>query len=248
MTFKEYSLQDGNTLEATQTMLESRACLDFPLNDQEILLRQLHKTAGDYVADYEKTSHPVRSPACLEPASPTARRRPVTDGANPDGRPSRPPSPTSSRSPSWSLETEAERYAKRLSSTMDELQSFYDAAFPRLEDALDYLDGFDLTRSPRRESDCSGSPTRWSTPPSRSRCGANRGCRTAVRPAWRWSSNRLSERSGPRVPAPPDTRLGRRRRAADRRAPPVPTARRPTLEAREDRLWGLIRLGYASRR
>ena len=33
----------------------------------------------------------------------------------------------------WSLETEAERYAKRLSSTMDELQAFYDAAFPRLE-------------------------------------------------------------------------------------------------------------------
>ena len=36
----------------------------------------------------------------------------------------------------WSLESEAERYAKRLSSTLDELQAFYDAAFPRLEDAL----------------------------------------------------------------------------------------------------------------
>ena len=35
----------------------------------------------------------------------------------------------------WALETEAERYAKRLASTMDELQAFYDAAFPRLEDA-----------------------------------------------------------------------------------------------------------------
>jgi hypothetical protein len=40
----------------------------------------------------------------------------------------------------WSLETEAERYAKRLGSTMDELQAFYDAAFPRLEDAMRYLD------------------------------------------------------------------------------------------------------------
>ena len=33
----------------------------------------------------------------------------------------------------WCLTTEAERYAKRLASSMDELQSFYDAAFPRLE-------------------------------------------------------------------------------------------------------------------
>ena len=45
----------------------------------------------------------------------------------------------------WSLETEAERYAKRLSSSMDELQQFYDAAFPRLDDALRYLDAFELS-------------------------------------------------------------------------------------------------------
>jgi phenylpropionate dioxygenase-like ring-hydroxylating dioxygenase large terminal subunit len=49
VTFKEYALQDGNTLEATQRMIESRAVTSFPLNDQEILLRQLHKTARDYV-------------------------------------------------------------------------------------------------------------------------------------------------------------------------------------------------------
>jgi phenylpropionate dioxygenase-like ring-hydroxylating dioxygenase large terminal subunit len=61
VTFKEYSLQDGNTLEATQTMLESRAVSHFPLNDQEILLRQLHKTAGDYVDEYDqKRATPVR--------------------------------------------------------------------------------------------------------------------------------------------------------------------------------------------
>ena len=48
----------------------------------------------------------------------------------------------------WALATEAERYAKRLSSTMDELQAFYDAAFPRLEEALAYLDGFELTALP----------------------------------------------------------------------------------------------------
>jgi hypothetical protein len=44
----------------------------------------------------------------------------------------------------WSLETEAQRYAKRLSSSMDELQAFYDAAFPRLEAILALLDQFEL--------------------------------------------------------------------------------------------------------
>ena len=48
----------------------------------------------------------------------------------------------------WSLESEAERYAKRLSSTMDELQAFYDSAFPRFEDAMAYLDQFDLKALP----------------------------------------------------------------------------------------------------
>lgn len=48
----------------------------------------------------------------------------------------------------WSLETEAERYAKRLSSSMDEIQSFYDAAFPRLEDAMAYLDRLELASLP----------------------------------------------------------------------------------------------------
>jgi hypothetical protein len=48
----------------------------------------------------------------------------------------------------WSLATEAERYAKRLSSTMEELQAFYDAAFPRLEETLAYFDQFDFTALP----------------------------------------------------------------------------------------------------
>ena len=53
VTFKEFGLQDCNTLEATQMMLESRAVTHFPLGDQEILIRHLHKTAGEYVAAYE---------------------------------------------------------------------------------------------------------------------------------------------------------------------------------------------------
>jgi phenylpropionate dioxygenase-like ring-hydroxylating dioxygenase large terminal subunit len=52
VTFKEYGLQDGNTLEATQTMLETRVVEDFPLNDQEVLLRHLHVTAQDYVNEH----------------------------------------------------------------------------------------------------------------------------------------------------------------------------------------------------
>jgi hypothetical protein len=39
----------------------------------------------------------------------------------------------------WALPTEKERYAKRMASSMDELQAFYDAAFPRLEASTDYL-------------------------------------------------------------------------------------------------------------
>jgi hypothetical protein len=52
VTFKEYGLQDSNTLEATQMMIESGAVTEFPLNDQEIALRHLHKTCREYVADY----------------------------------------------------------------------------------------------------------------------------------------------------------------------------------------------------
>ena len=48
----------------------------------------------------------------------------------------------------WCLPSEAERYAKRLSSSMDDMQAFYDAAFPRLEAAMAHLDGFELDDLP----------------------------------------------------------------------------------------------------
>lgn len=41
----------------------------------------------------------------------------------------------------WALPSEADRYAKRLASSMDELQAFYDAAFPHLESGAEYLQG-----------------------------------------------------------------------------------------------------------
>ena len=48
----------------------------------------------------------------------------------------------------WCLATERERYAKRLASSMDELQAFYDAAFPRLEEAMAHLDALPLDDLP----------------------------------------------------------------------------------------------------
>jgi phenylpropionate dioxygenase-like ring-hydroxylating dioxygenase large terminal subunit len=54
VSFKEYGLQDGNTLEATQTMLETRTVNDFPLCDQEVLLRHLHGSAARYVSEYDE--------------------------------------------------------------------------------------------------------------------------------------------------------------------------------------------------
>ena len=44
----------------------------------------------------------------------------------------------------WGLPTERDRYAKRLASTMDELQAFYDAAFARMDAAAEYLKGVAL--------------------------------------------------------------------------------------------------------
>ncbi len=58
-------------------------------------------------------------------------------------------SPSSSRSPRrGALPTEAERYAQRLASTMDDLQTFYDAFFPRAEAAIAYCDKFPLDELP----------------------------------------------------------------------------------------------------
>ena len=48
----------------------------------------------------------------------------------------------------WCLDSEPERYAKRLASTMDEIQAFYDAIFPRAEEAIVYLEKFPLDNLP----------------------------------------------------------------------------------------------------
>ncbi|WP_018500739.1 hypothetical protein [Parafrankia discariae] len=48
----------------------------------------------------------------------------------------------------WDLATEPERYARRLASTMDEMQAFYDVAFPLLENAIAYCDKFPIDDLP----------------------------------------------------------------------------------------------------
>jgi hypothetical protein len=44
----------------------------------------------------------------------------------------------------WILPSEGDRFAKRIASSMDELQAFYDAAFPLLESSTEYLQNVSL--------------------------------------------------------------------------------------------------------
>jgi phenylpropionate dioxygenase-like ring-hydroxylating dioxygenase large terminal subunit len=60
VTFKEFALQDANTLEATQMGIESGYVETFLLNDQEVLCRHLHQEVADWVADHEATAVEVR--------------------------------------------------------------------------------------------------------------------------------------------------------------------------------------------
>ena len=48
----------------------------------------------------------------------------------------------------WCLPTETQRWDQRIASTMADLRSFYDAFFPRLEEAIDYCDKFSLDELP----------------------------------------------------------------------------------------------------
>ncbi len=49
---------------------------------------------------------------------------------------------------SWSLERERHRTEKREDSTFEEVQEFYDAIFPRLEEIVTYLDRFPIDDMP----------------------------------------------------------------------------------------------------
>jgi len=48
----------------------------------------------------------------------------------------------------WCLASERERYAARLTSSMSEMQAFYDAFFPRLDEAIKHCERFPLDDLP----------------------------------------------------------------------------------------------------
>jgi hypothetical protein len=108
----------------------------------------------------------------------------------------------------WILPTERERYAKRLASTMDEIQAFYEAAFPLLDGANKYLERFGIDDLPDAERNLlllmmslvlvSFPVEVWSQPRAP----------TAAPPTWTWSSRPGSSQAG---------RGGRRGRRATRR-------------------------------
>ena len=84
----------------------------------------------------------------------------------------------------WCLPTEEERYAKRLDSTMAEMQELYDAGMARLEDIMVYVDArFPLEEMPDDAKALVHLVTvdRHGELP-RSRCGSSRACSTAARP------------------------------------------------------------------
>ena len=48
----------------------------------------------------------------------------------------------------WCLDSEPQRYQKRMNSSMAQMQAFYDAITPRAEDAIAYCDKFPLDDLP----------------------------------------------------------------------------------------------------
>ena len=45
----------------------------------------------------------------------------------------------------WAIEDGHQRYVKRVNSSMEEIQSFYDQVFPYAEEAVTYVDKFDYS-------------------------------------------------------------------------------------------------------
>ena len=84
----------------------------------------------------------------------------------------------------WCLATERERYATRLASTMDEMQALYDAAMPRADAAMTYLDQFPLDDMPEDRVNLLHllySMIMVSFPVE---CWGSRGCPTPAPPTW----------------------------------------------------------------
>ena len=129
MSFKEFSLQDANTLEATQTMLESRVVDRFPLSDQEVLLPAPPQETADWVDDYQKNEvEAVTVVTALLPKE-FADLEPFADD--------------------WCLADRARALGEaRTPARWHDMQAFYDAITPRAEDAITYLDQYPLDDLP----------------------------------------------------------------------------------------------------
>lgn len=59
VVLKEFALQDAGMLGGTQAALEYGIVDDFPLCDQEILVRHLHKVVVDWVAEFRRDHTPA---------------------------------------------------------------------------------------------------------------------------------------------------------------------------------------------
>ena len=59
VVLKEFALQDAGMLGGTQAALEYGVIDEFPLNDQEILVRHLHKVVVDWVDAYRREKSPL---------------------------------------------------------------------------------------------------------------------------------------------------------------------------------------------
>lgn len=59
VVLKEFALQDAGMLGGTQAALEYDVIDDYPLNDQEILVRHLHKMSVDWVEEYQRERTPA---------------------------------------------------------------------------------------------------------------------------------------------------------------------------------------------
>ena len=126
MTFKEYAFQDANTLEATQTQIGTRVVTEFPLCDQEILLRHLHKTARRLRERYKATLANGNGP----PTASHGRRR---EGARECLSCPR-NSPTWSGSPIGACRPRTSATPSGWPLRWPRCRTFYDAGMPRLED------------------------------------------------------------------------------------------------------------------
>ncbi|HVX18825.1 MAG TPA: aromatic ring-hydroxylating dioxygenase subunit alpha [Acidimicrobiales bacterium] len=61
--FKEFLLQDANLLECAQSMLAMRVKDNFPLADEEVVVRHIHQTSRDVVAEYRRERDAARTRA-----------------------------------------------------------------------------------------------------------------------------------------------------------------------------------------